>query len=93
MSTKTNLDGTPCYRPCLMKKKKEVCPICWRSNCRLFIRMGNLKFTDEDRREFFKMFHRDVCSQCKRMSCSGVGCVLHKVFPTKKKTLPAWWGE
>lgn len=76
------------YRPL-----KEVCPICWRSNCRLFIRMTGLRFTDEEKKRFFREFHRDVCGACKKLSCKDKKTCPIKKFNTKKLSSPKWWTD
>ncbi len=78
----------------LAKPKTVVCPICWRANCKFFVRIGDLKFTDAERRRFFELFHRDICQSCKRLRCAarsaGQRCVREKHFDAKKKCLPNW---
>lgn len=69
-------------------EKIVVCPICWRANCRLFIKMNGLRFTDAERSKFFKAFHRDVCKRCRRLSCHGCDSTRKLA---KTKALPAWW--
>ena len=71
--------------------KKEVCPICWRSNCRLFIRLSNLKFDLPEKAKFFAAFHRDVCHNCHKLSC--YDCDDKRKFNDKKFYLPEWWLE
>lgn len=68
---------------------KEVCPVCWRSNCRLFVRMNNLKFTDKERRDFVVAFHRRVCCVCKKLFCNGLSCD-RRALNEKKFCIPQW---
>lgn len=77
------------FNPVIIKPKKEVCPICWRGNCKLFLRMQDLRFTDEERTKFFLAFHRDVCVNCRKLSCRG--CSSPRKFARDKKRAPDWW--
>ena len=77
------------------KPKVVVCPICWRKNCPLFVRLEGYKFSDEQHTQFFKAFHRDVCDGCKKLTCrrrdngGEVVCVCKKF--NKNHVWPAWW--
>ncbi len=70
-----------------------VCPICWRKNCSLFVRLQGYKFTDDEKTRFFVAFHRDVCEGCRKLKCSATMpavCVARK-FNHKLHAYPAWW--
>ncbi len=70
-----------------------VCPICWRKNCPLFVRLEGYKFSDEQKTQFFVAFHRDVCCCCRKLQPTAhkTGVCVFRKFNHKLHAFPAWW--
>ncbi len=47
----------------------EVCPICLKWNCKMFLRLYSAKYGPEEKSERFRKYHKPVCGTCKRKSC------------------------
>ena len=78
-------------------KQIEVCPVCCKYNCRLYLRL--IKVKADDRSKLFADNHRVVCLTCRRLYCGGPKdkrCKPPKMTcygGRTQKVLPPWWSD